>query len=91
MPGAVEFGISVPMSASDATKPGEPWALKVSPVGKQGMGACRNRIGWLVCGHVCVGVAGKLIAAERLRLLPLSHSASVGGGQLSLWSGSVPQ
>lgn len=34
VPGAVEFGISVPLAASDAAEPGQPWALEVPPAGR---------------------------------------------------------
>lgn len=95
VPGAVEFGISVPLAASDAAEPGEPWALEVLPVGRQGMGTGRNRVGWPVRGNVkaafAVGCLGSSSAADRLWLFPLSRFAPAGAGQLSPWSGRVQE
>lgn len=94
MPGAVEFGMSIPLAASDAAEPGEPWALEVPPEGRQGLGAGRNRASWPVCRDAkaafTAGCLGSSSAAERLWLFPLSCFASAGEGQLSPWSGRVP-
>lgn len=63
--------------------------------GEAGDGAGRNRVGWLVCRNIkaafAAGCLGSSSAAKRLWLFPLSRFASAGEGQLSPWSGRVPE
>lgn len=69
--------------------------MAVPPAGRQGRRAGRNRVCWLVCGNVkavfVAGLQGSSSAVGRLWLFPLSHFVSAGEGQLSPWSGRVPE
>lgn len=74
MPGAVEFGISVPLAVSDAAEPGERRALEVPPAGRQGTGGWQEPGGlvgvWNRESCVCSGLPGQLICCGEAVAIP---------------------
>lgn len=64
-------------------------------MGRQGLESDKNEVVWPACRDVkpvvMLGCGGSSSAAEGLWLFPLSCFVVPGEGQLSLWSGRVPE